>query len=789
MPTMQQYGEFVVRRPFLVIFLSLLLALTGLSGGRYLGFTNDYRYFFSNENPYLTAFEELERTYSSPDTIIYVYQPKDGSDASSREGLNLAYELTEGGWQIPFSTRVDSLTNFQNTRAIGEDDLEVRDLVPDPADIDNQRIKYVEDTILNEPLLAGRLLSLDKKTAAVLVSLRPPRDDVQATTAIVIKAREIHEAMRAKYPDIRIELTGSQMLSNAFSEAAQEDLATLTPTMFVIIALVLIFTTRKLWATFATMIVVTLSAGAAMGTGGWLGFPLSPPASGAPTIVLTVAVADCVHILITALVSQGQGMEKRQAIVESLKINAQAVFLTSVTTAIGLFSLNFSDAPPYRDLGNFAGIGSLYAWVLSMTLFPALLAVLPMKGSAVVDRQSRSMEWLANIIIDKRRPLMVVMLAVVALGAGLLPRLTFNDRFVEYFDERVDFRQASDWASDNLTGIYIINYSLESGGVGAVSDPEYLENLDNFAGWLRTQPEVVHVASFSDVVKRINRSFNGDRQNFYAVPENRQLAAQYVLLYEMSLPYGLDLNDQLNVDKSASRVVVTLKDLSTAEMKALRARALDWLRTNTPERMHVEPSGQAVMFSYIGERNFEAMTVGTIIAFVLISACLMLALRSLRLGLISLVPNIAPPAVAMGFFSLYQYEVGFWTAFVGATAIGLIVDATVHMLSKYRHARFELGYSSVESVRYSFTTVGTALWVCSFVLVAGFMVLTLSPFLINAMLGRVVALTILTALVLDFLLLPALLMWIDGRGDPNAPYKAKTGSKDGAEEAAAQPAE
>lgn len=315
--TMQQYGEFVTRRPFLVIVLSLLLAMAALAGGQHLRFTNDYRYFFSNENPYLTAFEELERTYSSPDTIFYVYQPKDGSDATGREALELAYELTEAGWQVPFSTRVDSLTNFQNTRAIGEDDLEVRALLPELTDIDDKRIGYIEDTILNEPLLAGRLLSKDKKTAAVLVSLRPPRDDVVATNEIVIKARAIHEEMRAKYPNIRIELTGSQMLSNAFAEAAQGDLKTLTPTMFVIIALVLIATTRKLFATFAAMIVVTLSAGMAMGTGGWLGLPLSPPASGAPTIILTVAVADCVHILITALVAQGQGKEKKRRLLKA----------------------------------------------------------------------------------------------------------------------------------------------------------------------------------------------------------------------------------------------------------------------------------------------------------------------------------------------------------------------------------------------------------------------------------------------------------------------------------------
>ena len=98
MPTMQQYGEFITRRPFLVIVISLIAAFAAVFGAQHLRFTNDYRYFFSKENPYLTAFEELERTYSSPDTIIYVYQPKDGSAATSPEALNLAWELTEAGW-------------------------------------------------------------------------------------------------------------------------------------------------------------------------------------------------------------------------------------------------------------------------------------------------------------------------------------------------------------------------------------------------------------------------------------------------------------------------------------------------------------------------------------------------------------------------------------------------------------------------------------------------------------------------------------------------------------------
>ena len=763
--SMERYGAFVTNNPIKVIVASLLVAVIALLGAQNLRLTNDYRYFFTKENPYLTAFQELERTYSSPDTLLFVYQPKNGSKAVSREALNLAYDLTEGGWQIPYSTRVDSITNFQNTRAIGEDDLEVRSLLDDPATLDDAQMQYIEQTIVNEPLLIGRLLSHDRRTASVLMSMRPPVDDVVANNQIISEARSLLAAMRAKYPNIRIELTGSQMLSNAFSEAAQNDLATLTPLMFALITVVLIVTTRKIAGTLASMLVVTLSAAAAMGSAGWLGIPISPPASSAPTIILTVAVADCVHILISALVSRGQGMDKKQAIIESLKINAQPVFLTSVTTAIGLFSLNFSDSPPYRDLGTIAGVGALYAWFFAMTIFPALLSLLPMKASNVVDRQSRMMSWIAEKVISGRKPLLIGMVAVTVFGIAMLPRLTFNDRFVDYFDARMDFRVASDWASDNLTGIYILNYSMESGEAGAIANPEYLATLDKFAGWLRTQPEVKHVASFADVIKRINRSMNGDRENFYAVPTSRDMGAQYLLLYEMSLPYGLDLNDQLNVDKSASRLIVTLRNLGTQEMTSLRARSLSWLKANAPEEMWVDASGQAVMFAFIGERNLRSMVFGTFIAFVLISACLMLALRSLRLGLISLIPNMAPPAAAMGFFAIFQNEVGFWTAFVSATAIGLIVDATVHILSKYRYARIDLQYSSVNAVRYSFATVGTALWVSSLILIIGFLVLTQSPFLINVMLGLVVALTIFVALILDFLLLPPLLIAVDSRGE------------------------
>jgi len=184
---------------------------------------------------------------------------------------------------------------------------------------------------------------------------------------------------------------------------------------------------------------------------------------------------------------------------------------------------------------------------------------------------------------------------------------------------------------------------------------------------------------------------------------------------------------------------------------------------NLPEAMQREPAGQFVMFAYIGSSNFAQMRVGTAVALVLISGILMLALRNIRLGLISLIPNVTPPLVAFGAFALFVPTVGMWASFVVATALGLIVDATTHFLSKYQRARLEQGADATDAVRYAFSTVGAPLWVSTIVLVVGFGVLTFSYFKMNAMMGTLVSSTIAAALILDFLLLPALLIFFDKR--------------------------
>jgi len=348
---------------------------------------------------------------------------------------------------------------------------------------------------------------------------------------------------------------------------------------------------------------------------------------------------------------------------------------------------------------------------------------------------------------------------VVALVA-FIPRNELNDEFIKYFDMSVPFRVDTEFAINHLTGIYTIEYSLGSGESGGINDPEFLHDVERFANWYRQQPHVLHVNSITDIMRRLNMNMHGDNPEWYRLPDDRELSAQYLLLYEMSLPYGLDLNNQIDVSKSATRLVVSLENVSSNELLGIERRAQQWLAGNLP---HMQSSGasSSVMFAYIGQRNIRSMLVGTSVALVLISLVLLVALRSIKIGLISLLPNLMPAAMGFGLWGLLSGQVGLGLSVVMGMTLGIVVDDTVHFLSKYLRARREQGLDAASAVRYAFHTVGTALLVTSLVLIAGFLVLTQSGFKLNADMGLLTAITIAFALAADFLFLPPLLMKLD----------------------------
>ncbi|ALP54107.1 RND transporter [Candidatus Tenderia electrophaga] len=763
----QGLARWVTAHPIGVILTTLILVILAASGARLLGFSNDYRLFFSADNPQLQAFEELQQTYTKSNNVVIVIAPERGQ-VFNREVLSVVEQLTEAAWQTPYSTRVDSITNFQHSYGEG-DDLIVEQLVEDAPQLTDAEIQAVRRIALNEPLLVNKLIAPEGDVTAINVAVYLPEKEAHRATPEVMEfiQRLVTEAER-QHPQIDFYVTGIVAMNHALQEYSEADLKTLVPATFLVVVIGLALLLRSATGTLSTVLVVCCSTAAAMGLAGWLGIILTPSSIGAPTIIATLAIADCVHVLTNFLFARRDGNDKQAAMVESLCLNFKPIVLTSVTTAVGLLSLNFSDAPPLRDLGNIAAMGVMVALLLSVTLLPALMMILPVRRRPQAGAVDTTMAPLADFVIARRRSLLWGVGLVIVILAAAVPQNRLNDEFHKFFSEDTAVRQATEFIDRNLTGIYEIHYSLAASEPGGISAPAFLETLQAFTDWYRQQPHVIHVHSLVDIMKRLNQNLHGDDPDWYRIPGQRDLAAQYLLLYEMSLPYGLDLNDRINIDKSATRVTVTLTNLSSRELLDLEARAQAWLREHAPPSMQTEGASSPIMFAHIGERNIRSSLLGTAVALVLISFILIFALRSLKLGLISLVPNLVPALMAFGVWALSVGQIGFAMSIVASMSLGIIVDDTVHFLSKYLHARREKGMDAEAAIRYTFATVGRALWVTSLVLIAGFLVLSLSDFEFNSGTGALMALTIFCALLADFFFLPPLLMTLE-QGRPGAP--------------------
>ena len=723
-----------------------------------LEFSNNYRAFFSKENPELQAFETLQATYTKTDNILYILKSKNGQSTFTNETLSAVEFLTEEGWQIPFVQRVDSLANFQHTYAI-EDDLIVEDLYSDAANLSEEDLKKVRDTALSEPLLRNLLITEDTTATAVSVTLQFPETSLTEVPEAVAYARGIRDQIEEQYPHLDVYMTGSSMLNTAFSESITNDLQSLVPLMFVVILFATALAIRSFTATAATLVIIALSSMVAMGFAGAIGIKLAGPSPSAPIIIMTLAIADSIHILISMRSALRDGLEKRAAIIEAARINFLPVAVTSVTTMIGFLSLNLSDSPPFRDLGTITAVGILTAWILSITLLPALLSIAPMKVSKRAEGKARGRAMLgfANFVIRHSRLLLIGTGAISLALISFIPTITLSDQWREYFAPRIEFRAHADASIDDF-GFVVIEYSIPASEPGGVSDPEFLRQLEDLSQWLRQQPDITHVYSLTDIMKRLNKNLNADDPAMYRLPEDRELAAQYLLLYELSLPYGLDLNDRINIDKSATRLSVTMSGYAdTKRVREFLKQVDGWFDENAPA-IKGAPTGPQVMFTFIAQRNIETMILGTGIAIAAIAIIMMIALRSFSMGLMSIVPNALPILSAFGVWALLIGVVGFSVAAVAAISLGIVIDDTVHFLTKFMRAQREKGLNCADSIRYAFETVGVAIIVNTIILSAGFFVLTLSAFKINMEMGLLTAITIGLALILDFLFLPALLL-------------------------------
>lgn len=751
-----------------VFIVSTLFLLLAISGSQFLTFTTDFRSYFSPDNPQLKAFEQLEADFNKQDTLVFLVEMDDASrSVLNPKGLAFLTELTQRAWQIPFTRRVDSLTNHQRIQT-SADEIIINDLVSADQSFSSQQLKQLSQYIQQQPQLINNIISKDESLALVVVSLALPAGDELATKKLVTYARDmLNNLLAIEQPraDISVQLFGSAIINLALAEAVERDMALLIPLSYLIIFVAIFFLSRSLSGTLLALLMTLFSVASVFGIFGWSGKALTPVVGAVPSMIMIIVIADCMHILVSFQHSLKQGLSKAEAVAEALRINIKPVVVTSVTTALGLLCLNFSESPPYRDLGNLVAMAAIIAGILALTWFPACLLLLPFSAKQKSTKNfelSRLFEKLSQLLIQ--HPYRIVATAILSLTVALvgIMQLEFNEQWHQYYDESYDVRKALDTQDEKLYGVNFIQYSVNSGQGEGIYNVAYQNQLNQLVQWIEQQPDVGYVDSLSPQVKELNQKLHNDDVDFYNIPNDRELIAQSLLLYEMSLPLGMGMEQYINIDRSATRLTVYRHKSTSKQLINLDERILLKVKRDFPALQLASGTGLDMVFAHISDSNTLSLLKGTGLALVLISIILIVVLKSIRLGFISLIPNILPIVFAYGIWGMLSGRIDLGLSIVACMSLGLVVDDTVHFLAKYKLAR-EQKQSVEQAIQYAFNTVGVAMIITTLVLSVGFSLLALSSFSPTHGMGALLALTAIFALLIDFILLPILLIAFDKR--------------------------
>lgn len=747
---------FVLRARWWGLALTLSVLAVACAGLLRLQITADSRVFIGPHNPYRLVFEEFEKTFSSSENVFVAVWVDEGN-IFTPERLTAISNLTDQLWRVPYVLRAHSLTNFVRSTADG-DTIVIEPLVKDPRTLDASAAAAIRDTALGDELLRN-LVAPDGTMAGINLSINPdfPPD---APHRILAALDEMLQAFALGHPDLRLGVTGSIAMARAYYEATWSDVKTLIPVSLACMLALMALMLRSLALSVVVYIQVVLCALAAMGMAGWFGIVLNPASVNAGIIVAVLLIAHNVYLVTAVQAEQKGSVAQSEAVGRAVRRNIIPVFLSGLTTALGVLSFNACDAPPFRDLGNITAVGLLIGFLSWCTLMPALLMRLPLPARRRGPIFPMIEPVMAEFVIRNRKALVAGGLVIaLALCSGLV-NLRLINNFIKDFDERFAFRRITEIVNERLDIRSGFEFVIDSGHPEDVFNPDFLGKVDAFCEWLRQQPDVVYVYSVTDILKRTNRDLNGGDPSDYVLPRTRDTAAQMLLLYELSLPAGLDLTDRIDIHKRKVRVSVGATGSDSVFVSDFEKRANEWMWEHRERDISLDITGLSVIYAHIAHVNTRSMLVGNAFAFSTVSIIMALLFRRMRVIALGLISNMLPPLVTLGIWGLMDGRVGMSVSVVIAMTFGIVVDDTIHSVLAYLGARNAVA-GREDAIRHVFATVGRPIVVTTLILSLGFSVLVFSGHAVTANFGLISAMVISVAVLFDYLFLPAALLIFD----------------------------
>ncbi len=758
----KDFAKLLIKYRYLSIGLVIIVVCLLATGLTKLTFNPDLETYFPEGHPAVIRYNEIDDMFIPTDNLIIAVHSNEGT-LFNGDSLKVIEELTKKSWTIPYSVRVDSLTNYSYVKSVN-DDLIVEPFIEEAEKKSIEFFEKRENLVAGEDIIYKSLISEDKKTSVVSIIVDPPGPNKEdQNTELINYILGFIEPIKESNENLDIRLLGNPYLDYISPRIVKAEMPVVMPLMLLLIFLIVFLMIRSYVAVLATFVVILMSLIATFGSIGILGSPLNQMVTTIPILIITLALADCIHLFSIYFQNRVKGISSKESMEKSLEMNIQPLFLTTISTCIGFLCLNFIEVAPLRDFGNAVAIGIGFAFIFTIFFIAPIVSFFEVKTASKVTKQTRFSTSVGSFILKNGNKLIFSITSISFLILLCIPMNELDENPTQMYAEGfTSFSSDTLWLDEKLSVTFPVNF-LATNKEGQVSDPDFLKILDKFSVWLEEREQVNHVTSLANNMKNLNKSMHGDDPEWKKIPENADLSAQYLFFYEMSLPMGLDLNSSISQDRKSTKISATLKDMSANEFKEFNNEVLGYLQQNNLENMISEPSSFRVIFTYMVEAIVNSLLYGLFIGILLITLIIGLFFRSYLLPALSIFPNILPIGMGFGLWGLFVGDVGFMVAVGMGSTLGVIVDFTVHFLSKYELARKEFKKSVEESVIYSFETVGFALIIMTVVLALGFSVLNLVTFIPIQDFAKFSVICFIGGLIINFLFLPNLLIKFDKR--------------------------
>jgi predicted RND superfamily exporter protein len=747
---MQFLVEFLLNKRYLLAVLTIALGGMVAWGTQYSRLASSYDSILSEGDPYRAEVEQTRKDFPPSTSVLFVFQSDDSQSTGQAmgvfnfEALRAMDALTARYAEIESAISVGSLMN-RRLNSVEAERYDRDYLVPDLNTLEAGDLEHIRYLALKDEDLTKSLLSPDGDMALAVIKYKAGTDDQTTRLGIAQTVLDLRDSLRDAHPGVEIYALGGVLFELEGYKAQIEDSQVLFPLVIGIGIALLWFCLRSLAYSLSLFAIAFVTIGLTVGTYGWLDIPFNQISTLGPLVVLVIAIADGIHIV--SIYAQGlhQGLNKLEAMRNSLMVNFQPVTLATITTSMGFLSLNYSTSPGIYGFGNIVAIGVCWAYLVTLTLLPTIILALP------TNKVPKSL-GVQSFIVGVGR-------LVETRGNALFWGSTDFDRF-SFVDEDSDFHHVMTALREKIGNDQSLVYSVHSGEYYGITELDFLKQVDEFSLWLEEQPEASFVTSYTDLLRGLNKSEHDDDEAWNILPEDKLQIIDYLVGYQLIQEIEPNLEPIFNTDYSAIRLVIGTSNLTNLQLISFNNRIDRWIAENVRPEYRVLHGDNSILFARLDRTISEELMKGFTLSFILITMTMLVGLRSVRYGLLSIMPNLFPATIVFGFWGLFIGELSPYILMLFSISIGLVVDDSVHILSKYIYAK-RRGESPEQSVGYSLDKAGSAITITTLALAVGTFILVFSNTFHFQNVALLLTPIIVVALLLDLLFLPPLLIKFD----------------------------